>query len=333
MDNLTHSLTGLMLARAGLNRICPQATAVLVLASNIPDLDIVYAMGGGLTYLEYHRHWTHGLLFAPLVALGPLAILWFAARWVKRWQVGGWLSCYLVSVLGIVGHVLFDSTNAYAVRLGLPLSAEWFSLDIFNVVDAVVLLVLLLAVVAPAIAGLVSSEIGAKKSGGAGWARFALVAILSYAGFRATLHQRAIALLDNQQYTQGTPRRVAAWPSTFSPYRWTGFVETDQAWLLYDMNINREFDAESAVVAFKPAPNAALSAAWESEDGRAFRNFARFSYWRGVPAGEGEGATAVEANDLRFGPPGGTGFAYRAVFDSQMRRLEQSFRYGTPGRK
>ena len=40
MDNLTHSLTGLMLSRAGLNRFYPRATLVLVIAANIPDIDI-----------------------------------------------------------------------------------------------------------------------------------------------------------------------------------------------------------------------------------------------------------------------------------------------------
>ena len=333
MDNPTHSLTGLMLARAGLNRICPQATAVLVLASNIPDLDIGYALGGSLTYLDYHRHWTHGLLFSPLVALLPLAILWFTSRWVKAWQQGGWLKCYLLAIVAIVGHVLFDSTNSYAIRLGLPVTAEWFSADIFYVVDAVVLLVLLIAVAAPAVSGLVSGEIGAKKSTGAGWARFALLAILAYAGFRATLHSRAVEILSSRNYAQGAARRVAAWPSGFSPYKWTGFVETDQAWLSYEMDLNREFDAERAAVTFKPAPSPALSSVWQSADGLIYRNFAQFAVWRVVPASEAEGAIAVEANDLRFGPPGSTGFAYRAIFDAQMRRIGQSFQYGSPARK
>ena len=331
MDNLTHSLTGLMLARAGLNRLCPQSTAALVLASNIPDLDIVYSMAGSLVYLDYHRHWTHGLAFAPVVALAPLGILWFASRWVKAWQAGGWVRCYLLSILAIVGHILFDSANSYSVRLGLPFTGEWFSADIFFVVDAVVLFILLTAIAAQGVSGLVSGEIGAKRSGGAGWARFALVAILAYAGFRATLHGRALEMLSSRNYAQGSARRVAAWPSALSPYSWTGFVETDEAWLLYDMNLNREFDAESATVAFKPAPHPALTAAWESAEGKTYRNFARFAFWRVLPAPEQEGAMAVEANDLRFGSPGATGFSFRSVYDRQLRRLEQSFSYGTPG--
>ena len=62
MDNLTHSLFGLTLARAGVGRGVPYATATLVLASNAPDGDIVTALFGGIDYLAAHRGPTHGPL-------------------------------------------------------------------------------------------------------------------------------------------------------------------------------------------------------------------------------------------------------------------------------
>ncbi len=55
MDNLTHSLVGLFLARAGLNRLAPDATAAMILAANLPDADIVAGVGGAPAYLEWHR--------------------------------------------------------------------------------------------------------------------------------------------------------------------------------------------------------------------------------------------------------------------------------------
>jgi hypothetical protein len=42
---------GLALSRAGLNRLTPQATAILLLAANAPDIDVVSAAGGSLAYL------------------------------------------------------------------------------------------------------------------------------------------------------------------------------------------------------------------------------------------------------------------------------------------
>ena len=46
MDNLTHSLIGVALSRAGLNRVTPHATAILLLAVNLPDLDIISLVDG-----------------------------------------------------------------------------------------------------------------------------------------------------------------------------------------------------------------------------------------------------------------------------------------------
>ena len=65
MDNLTHSLFGLTLARTPLGRAGRGTTAALLLASNAPDIDIVVTAGGSANYLAYHRGPTHG----PLVAM------------------------------------------------------------------------------------------------------------------------------------------------------------------------------------------------------------------------------------------------------------------------
>ena len=75
MDNLTHSLVGLFLSRAGVNRWSPRATAIVVLAANLPDVDVVSAMGGAPGYLHWHRAWTHSLLAMPLEALVAVALV------------------------------------------------------------------------------------------------------------------------------------------------------------------------------------------------------------------------------------------------------------------
>jgi inner membrane protein len=55
LDNLTHSLFGLTLARTPLGRGGRASTIALVLASNAPDIDIVATAGGSTKYLEWHR--------------------------------------------------------------------------------------------------------------------------------------------------------------------------------------------------------------------------------------------------------------------------------------
>src|ERR1700731_4267051 len=60
MDNLTHTLFALTLARTPLGRAGRGTTAALLLASNAPDIDIVATAGGAVKYLQWHRGLTHG---------------------------------------------------------------------------------------------------------------------------------------------------------------------------------------------------------------------------------------------------------------------------------
>jgi len=53
MDNLTHSAIGLFLSRIGLGRWSPRGTAIVVLAANIPDIDVVASAGGTLNYAAH----------------------------------------------------------------------------------------------------------------------------------------------------------------------------------------------------------------------------------------------------------------------------------------
>src|ERR1043166_4559358 len=70
MDNLTHTLFGLTLARTPLGRAGRGVTTALVLASNAPDVDIVLTAGRNLSYMQWHRGPTHGAI--GVVALGLL---------------------------------------------------------------------------------------------------------------------------------------------------------------------------------------------------------------------------------------------------------------------
>src|SRR5213082_1833086 len=104
MDNVTHTLTGLMLARAGLGGKTRGATVMMLLAVNAPDMDVVSWFGGTLTYLEHHREYTHALGFAPLVALVPFALV----RFIGSAPLG--LAAYLGALVAVLSHLLMDLT-------------------------------------------------------------------------------------------------------------------------------------------------------------------------------------------------------------------------------
>ena len=119
MDNLTHSLTGLMLARAGLGKTSERGgTLMLVLAANAPDLDGLALFRNGFAYMQYHRGYLHSLACSPLMALLPLLL----TRWIRGTSIGWktWLACWI----GVLSHLAMDFTNVYGIRLLLPFSAK-----------------------------------------------------------------------------------------------------------------------------------------------------------------------------------------------------------------
>src|SRR5579872_6109423 len=107
MDPLTHTATGLFLGRTGLNRWTPRGTAILLLAANAPDVDIVTLAGGPLSYLHWHRHITHSLVGAPLVAFLAVAVVRLASRKPLRWA-----GAMGAALIGVASHLLLDWTNS-----------------------------------------------------------------------------------------------------------------------------------------------------------------------------------------------------------------------------
>jgi inner membrane protein len=326
VDNITHTLTGLMLSRAGLNRVSPEATWVLLLAANAPDIDVSSALGGSLTYLHYHRHLTHSLLLLPVLAAACV----LAVRVLARRPIA-WKPAYLAALAGVASHLLLDLTNVYGVRLLLPFSERWFRLDITNVVDVWIWSALFLAVLAPLLSKLVQSEMGGaqKRYPGQASALAALVFLLLYDGSRYFLHERAVASLESRIYGGSQPRRVAAAPGPFSALRWRGIVETANTYRILEINLLEEFDAAGGREFFKADPSDAIEAANRTEAFREFLRFSAFPLWQ-ISAGESENSIRVEAMDLRFGDPSAPGFVAVADLDRRLQVSRAWFTFGKP---
>lgn len=140
MENLTHSLAGAVLARAGLDRHTPFAVPALVVASNLPDVDI-FGSVFGLDYLDVHRGITHSVIGITLLAFVWTGIVWLAAR------ARGRAPARFVPLLGavamaILSHPLLDFLNDYGVRPWLPWSARKYYGDLVPIVDPFVWLIL-----------------------------------------------------------------------------------------------------------------------------------------------------------------------------------------------
>ena len=188
LDNLTHSLFGWTVARAGLGRRVPYATATLIIASNAPDVDVVAGFRSGVDYLAAHRGPTHG-------PVGVIGLGLVTAGIISAWSrmrppsgrdggtdagTGHFVRWWLLAMFGIVCHVLMDLPTSYGTRLFSPFVWTWYALDWMPIIDVYLWGVLII--------GLVAGSITRRE-------RLAMIALglmaFDYAG-RATLHERAL---------------------------------------------------------------------------------------------------------------------------------------------
>ena len=192
MDNLTHTAVGLFLSRIGLGRWSPSATAIVLIAANIPDIDVVAAAGGPLNYLLYHRNLTHSIAMMPVMALASVAIV----RLVWRKPIN-WAWAFFAALIAVGSHLVLDWTNVYGIRLLLPFSGRWLRADTTAVIDLCIWAIVLIGIAGPFLARLVGSEISSgsikERHHGRGFAWFALLMLLLYDCSRGVLHARAVA--------------------------------------------------------------------------------------------------------------------------------------------
>jgi inner membrane protein len=263
---------------------------------------VVSLFWGTTAYLQHHREYTHALIFAPLLAAIPPLLM----RLMVRQRIS--LLAYALSLAGVLSHLLLDWTNVYGVRLLLPFSARWLRLDITDIVDLWILALLILAVAAPALANLVSSEIGARSGQGTrrGWAWFALLAVLAYEGVRYAAHDRAVAVMDSYVYGGNRARRITAVPYRFNPLAWRGIAEGDRDVTFFNMNLAERFDPYSGRTEYSAAPSPLIEAAQRTPPFQVLGQFSQLPFWQVKPIYDG---VEVQLTDLRFGTPQYPGFA------------------------
>src|SRR5918992_2424494 len=137
MDNLCHTLTGAAFAEAGLKHRTRFAHPVLMIASNLPDIDVL-VFATGVPSVEFRRGWTHGVLAQALLPIVLTAVFVALDRWRPAMgagppaRVGPLLA---LSYLGVVVHVGMDWLNNYGVRLLMPFSDRWFYGDAVFIID------------------------------------------------------------------------------------------------------------------------------------------------------------------------------------------------------
>jgi inner membrane protein len=328
MDNLTHTLYGLALAKTGLQRVTPQATLTLLVGANFPDADLASLFWGQISYLRHHRAITHSFAGVVLGALFLASIIYWVNNHVLKKAPASWWRLVGLGLVGIASHILLDYTNSYGIRPFLPFSGSWHALDTVFIVDPWILLVLVLGLGLPFLFGLINQEIGAKPSGSHRGAIFCLVAVLFYWLLKDFSHRQAVAELNQGVYSTGTPLRVAALPKLFDPFGWNGIVETQTAYHKTEVGSALSpgnYPSRTNVV-HKTESNDIVESASKGPYARTFLEFARFPSFQIEPSEEGY---TVALRDLRFDFASRTrrGFTCTISLDRQRLLVSEDFHF------
>lgn len=155
MDPLAHTLFGATLAEAGLKRRTRYATATLLIAANLPDVDAVAGLWGGDVELYFRRGWTHGVLALLVWPLLLMAGMWVWHRWREGFAPGRGAAhtqsidsgapdapppfrpraILALAFLGVWSHPFLDWLNTYGVRWLMPFDGRWFYGDTLFIVE------------------------------------------------------------------------------------------------------------------------------------------------------------------------------------------------------
>ena len=323
MDIVTYTLAGYILSRAGWNRFCPKANALLVLAANAPGIDRISLAGGDVLALEYQRGVTHSVFSLPILALVPVAVVVLFSRGAIDWR-----KAWPVSAIGVACHLILDWAGGYGARLMYPLSDRWYHLDALPETDVVILGILILTAGWLSLAMLVKTEIGAASPGGRGAAIVSLALVSFWIGGRCLLHERAVATADAHLYAGEPPVRVAAFPHYADPFRWRVLAETEDSYHVLDIDIgDGELDPDRGLRLFKAEESGEIQAATASAPVRTLADFARYPFWRVAPSDEADNASRVELVDLQFAVPGEDRFVATAIVDPAGEVLRSWFSY------
>lgn len=182
------------------------------LSAMTPDLDLLIRSGSDpLLAIEFHRHFTHSLAFAPFGALLCTLLLYPLFKRLLSFR-----ACYGFSLLGFASHGLLDACTAYGTLWLWPFSDSRIAWDLISVVDPLFTLPLFFCVVAGAF---MRRPILAVT--GIAWG-------IAYVGMGYVQHERAVAASKTLAVERGhTPAMIAAMPSFGNLLLWKTIYADD----------------------------------------------------------------------------------------------------------
>ncbi|MBT6039449.1 MAG: metal-dependent hydrolase [Halieaceae bacterium] len=188
MDPLSQAALGAVVPQVAMrHRDIARLTLVGALAGMAPDLDVLISSEQDpLLFLEYHRQFTHSLIFIPVGAL-----LCALAFWKTIGRGIDFLTLWLASILGYLTHGLLDACTTYGTLLLWPFSDVRIAWNTIAVIDPLFTLPLLFGV----LWGVFRQSV---------WApRFGLVWAMAYLALSSFQHDRALAIGEGLAESRG----------------------------------------------------------------------------------------------------------------------------------
>ncbi|MBL4762723.1 MAG: metal-dependent hydrolase, partial [Gammaproteobacteria bacterium] len=149
MDLLTQGLLGAVVALSGAKRSLKgtveikMAAGIGFFAGLLADVDIlIRSSSDTLLSIEYHRHFTHSLLFIPVGAFIAALLLWPVLRNKLVFK-----RIYYYSLLGYLLSGLLDACTSYGTHLLLPFSQQRVAWHVISIIDPIFTLALFIAMV------------------------------------------------------------------------------------------------------------------------------------------------------------------------------------------
>lgn len=151
MDNLCHTLTGAALGHAGLASRTRYGMATLMVAANLPDIDVAVFFTDTLP-MSFRRGWTHGVLAQLALPAALAGVVWVLGRRRRPPRAGAldedgatsavpgagvvsFSQLLLLSYIGLYSHIVMDLLNSYGLRILMPFSGRWFYGDALYIFD------------------------------------------------------------------------------------------------------------------------------------------------------------------------------------------------------
>ncbi|MEM9404294.1 MAG: metal-dependent hydrolase [Pseudomonadota bacterium] len=310
MDPVCHTLVGASLGCTGLQRKSRYSRATLMIAANLPDIDVVAQLMGGTASYAFRRGVTHGI---PALIVLPFLLTLAVMGW-HRWRGQGegaqpfsarWI--YILSAIGVWSHPTLDWLNTYGMRWLMPIFDQWYYGDTLFIVDWVLWVVLA--------AGLVASR-GVYVHTLAWYVRpstLALFFLVGYASGNFSLTQlaerRAIEVLADRP-----PMDILASPVPFNPLRREVILEYPDHYRFADYNYAGRTDLVLREQRVEKGDTQLLKIIASTRDGRWFMHWVRFPYVLTTQTSEG---WEIKVVDARYVPdidnPRLDGFAVFAI--------------------